>query len=86
MKLYAMRTKATKTDHVTLGEARKAARAVKAKRVVSKSKGASSKQYQVLHERYLGEIVHAGGSSGSKGSGGRVSTGSGAARTPPKKK
>jgi len=86
MKVLSVSLKSDKSGHVTLGEARKAARVVKAKRVVSKSKVASSKQYRVLHEKYLGEIVHTGGSSGSKGSGGRTSPGSGATRTAAKKK
>lgn len=86
MKLYSTRAKAEKSGRVTLGEARKAARAVKGKRAANKFNVVSSKQYQVLHEKYLGEIVHGGGSSSPRGSGGRVSTGSGAARTPAKKK
>jgi len=86
MKVLRVSLKADKSDHVTIGEARSAARAVKAKRVASKSKGASAKQYQVLHEKYLGEIVHTGGSSGSKGAGRRASSASETSRTPAKKK
>lgn len=87
MKVLSMSSKSAKSRPLTLGEARKAARVVKAKRVVSKTKVARSKQYQVLHEKYLGEIVHTGGASGSKGSASRTSSsGSGASHTPAKKK
>ena len=86
MKVLGVSPKSDRSGHVTLGEARRAARVVKAKRAVRKFEVANSKQNRVLHEKYLGEIVPTGGSAGSNGSSGRASSGSGASRTAAKKK
>lgn len=86
MSLSVTRTKDGRSSQVTLGEARKAARAVKGKRLASKARKISAQKYKELHERYLGEIVHSGRSNVPRKSPDRSIGSAKRVRTPAKKK
>jgi hypothetical protein len=65
-----------KTHRLTLGEARKAARAAKGSRPTGTFIALESRQGKALRKRYLGEIVRVPGRSGSSS---RVASANGAA-------